>query len=92
MATIDQLPVQIPRVAWTGGTAPAPWRDTHRRERALVRATFRESMQAMIEFWAEWADDGIGLDTARFHWNRARHDAHASIRHACRIGLDRGTP
>jgi hypothetical protein len=84
-AQVQRLPVQIPRTAWTGGSAPDPLRAITRRERGLVRAEFREQARTFADYWGR-----LPLDAARVLWIRARHDAHASIRAAVRAGLTRG--
>lgn len=76
---VDALPVQIPCVAWTGGTVPSAYRNTHRREKSLVRVAFREQARDYVDYWHK-----LPLSAARVFWLRARYDAHASIRAAIR--------
>lgn len=88
-ADIDALPVQIPRRAWTGGSAPPPYRDTHRRVRGLIRESFREAMRESVAYWGDGgALAGSTLQNARIQWARAKADTHASIRAA--VGAARG--
>jgi len=82
---VARLPVQIPRHAWTGGSAPDPLRSITRRELGLVRAEFRTQARQFADFWGR-----LPLAEARIFWGRARHDVHASIRAAVRAGLTRG--
>lgn len=92
----SELQYQIPRVAWTGGTAPRPYRETSRGERSLTREAFREAVRASVDYWGDGAAlciraDGRAstLTNARIQWKRARYDAHASIRAAHAAGLYR---
>jgi len=70
-----RLPYSIPRHAWTGGDAPAPGCMSP-AERSLTRERFRLDMLDWSECWGR----PVPLDTARVLWNRARHDAYASLR------------
>jgi hypothetical protein len=98
----SDLMIPIPRVAWTGGDRPRPLREISRQERSLVRRTFREAMQASIDYWGDGAalcyrdayDDSCKPSTlinARIQWRHARYDAHASIRNAHEAGLYKST-
>ncbi len=88
MKTDRELMQQIPRCAWTGGDAPRPLAEISRQELSLVRLAFREAMQESVNYWGDGkALCDTALGNARIQWNRARHDAHASIRNAHRLGL-----
>jgi hypothetical protein len=67
--------------AWTGGSAPAAYRDTPMKERLLACALFRDSMRFVFAYWTDYRGlNRTVLESARIHWNRARHDAHSTLR------------
>jgi hypothetical protein len=68
--------VKPPRVAWTGGSPPPAYTVSPPGRRLLISEIFREQLQDFIYYWHELPN----LDTARISWNRAKHDAHATIR------------
>ena len=65
-----------PRVAWTGGSQPPPYNTTTRGHKLLISRILREQIHDYMTAWRTGPD----LDTIRIFWNRARHDAHATIR------------
>lgn len=62
--------------AWMGGSRPKPIEECSSDEIALVSALFREQFKTWHDYWK----DSPSLDVARIFWNRARHDAHATMR------------
>jgi hypothetical protein len=43
---------------------------------------FRDSMRHVYEYWNDYGGfNRTVMESARIHWNRARHDAHATLRH-----------
>ena len=62
--------------AWMGGSRPKPIKECSADEVALVSLLFREQFQTWHDYWK----DSPSLDVARIFWNRARHDAHATMR------------
>ena len=67
--------------AWTGGSKPRAWREVPTKERKLVSAMFRDSMRHVHEYWNDYRGlNRTVIEAARIHWNRARYDAHATLR------------
>jgi hypothetical protein len=69
-------PDVVPRTAWMGGSQPPAYKFSPRARRLLISKYFREQLQDYIYYWQSLPP----VSTARIFWNRAKHDAHASIR------------
>lgn len=68
-------------IAWTGGSKPGKLREITKTERQLRSAIFHENMQFVYQFWQDYRGlNNTVLESARIHYNRARYDAHATIR------------
>jgi hypothetical protein len=68
-----KLPVRVQRAyagAWTSLEEASP------RERRLSVLLFEEQMRDFRNYWG----DEPNLDTQGIFWNRARHDAHSTMR------------
>jgi hypothetical protein len=64
------------RRAWTGGTRPAPLARIDAIERALVQLFYVEQIDTWQDYWHETPP----ADVIEIFWNRARGDAHATLR------------
>lgn len=62
-------------VAWMGGSPPDPYNQISRQEKLLVRDLFRDQCRVYIAYWGD-----LPKDMRRLFWNRARYDAHATLR------------
>ena len=65
-----------PAVAWTGGSPPPAYSYSPTARRLLISHLFREQVRTFAAYWSECPD----MSTARIFWNRAKHDAHATMR------------
>ena len=63
--------------AWTGGTRPDKRRNVLNEEKALIHILFRTNISVHVRYWQGLFD---GLHSARVIYNRARYDAHATMR------------
>jgi len=63
-------------VAWTGGSRPPCYAVSPTARRLLISHLLREQVRQYAAYWSECPN----LDTVRIFWNRAKHDAHATIR------------
>lgn len=63
-------------VAWMGGSRPKPITECSADEVALVSLLFREQFKTWHDYWKDYPS----RDVARIFWNRARYDAHATMR------------
>jgi len=81
MKPAKPAPVESRR-AWTGGSDTRPLGAVSKRERATLRAMFREQCAAWSAYWGEC----VPLDVARIFYCRARGDAHATHRALARRG------
>lgn len=77
MKRIDPLQ-PLPRnvIAWTGGSRPAKPSEVGRKQAGIQKFLFGWQV---IEFRHYWGDSP-NWDTLRTYFNRARYDAHATIR------------
>ena len=73
----------LPTVAWTGGTPPEAYTATTKGQKLLISKLFKEQIQHYTEYWKQLPN----MDTCRIFWNRAQHDAHATIRAYYRSSL-----
>lgn len=79
-AQVSQLPANIPFKAWTGGNRPNKWQALHARERNMVRASFREQMMTVKNYWSDYHGcASSALDQARIQWRSARYNAYETI-------------
>jgi len=65
-------------IAWTGGTPPRPLHELPRGEFALVWRLYCEQLDTWATFWQA----AVPHDVRETFWNRARYDAHATVREA----------
>ena len=77
----SRLVSEFPITVWTGGTPPDPLCALLALERALISRLFREQCATLHSYWG----DHRGLnksqwETFRLFWQRARYDAHATLR------------
>lgn len=65
-------------IAWTGGSAPRPLAEISRGEFALAWRLYCEQLNTWAAFW----QTAVPHDVRETFWNRARGDAHATVREA----------
>jgi len=70
----------LPVIAWTGGSKPLPVPLISHEERKILVFLFQEQIIKYLNYWHDYPDD----DTVRIFWNRARYDAHATMRESIR--------
>lgn len=66
-------------IAWTGGSMPADFGTVSDLEQHLVYALLTAQLAGYRAFWGAEPSD----DVKRVYWNRARYDAHATVRAGC---------
>jgi len=64
-------------ISWQGGSPPPAYRHSPPARRQLISHLFMQQVKTFAAYWSELPD----LSTARILWNRAKHDAHATIRY-----------
>jgi len=78
--TVDNKPLVLDRVAWTGGDVPSDSVKATKLFRALSKAYFREQVNECggLDLWKCAGTEA--LERARIFWNRAECDAWATMR------------
>lgn len=71
-----QLARRDKRHAWTGGTSPLAWHLVSECERCLVVLFYVEQVDTWQDYWHEVPSAGL----QNLFWQRARGDAHATVR------------
>lgn len=74
------LPHNVRPVAWTGGDSERPVAQCSLFEIRLALSLYAEQVQTFSAYWGDAPTD----DTCGIFWNRARGDAHATMRDAAR--------
>lgn len=72
----QEFNVQNSFVAWTGGSIPGDLDKVSEQERALVYAMLEMQVAAFTAFWGRTPEPATRL----LYLNRARYDAHATVR------------
>jgi hypothetical protein len=67
---------RINAIAWTGGSRPPSPSKASNALCGIQKALFGEQVNDFINYWG----DEPNWDTLRIYFNRARYDAHATIR------------
>ena len=75
MRTYDIKMSNMQIYAWTGGTSPEKYKAISVLEKQLVSIFFRSEINCFRNYWGDFPDK----DTRAIFWNRAKHDAHATI-------------
>lgn len=63
-------------IAWTGGSRPAKPSAISSKQAGIQKLLFGEQVMTFRNYWG----DSPNWDTLRIFFNRARYDAHATLR------------
>lgn len=76
MKTYDLKMPNMQVYSWGGGSRPTNYKTISTLEKQLVSIFFRTEINCFRNYWGDFPNK----DTRAIFWNRAKHDAHATVR------------